>query len=88
MTTINQLSINQLFKIKGSNDIYKYHGKWLEECMPWQYQYQNVDTLKIYITTELIEVAPKPEETIESLKLEIKELKEKLSKAFLTNTVG
>lgn len=97
MKRINQLKRHQLFNIIGDSDaIYKYHCGWLEDGMPWQYQYQNVDTLDIYITTELLEVTtlePDAEEMIESLKLRIKELesrelelKEKLSK-FLTNTV-
>lgn len=55
---ISTLKINQLFKIVGDEAVYKYHGSWLEDGMPWQSQYQNVETKKIFITSKYVEVVP------------------------------
>lgn len=54
--TINQLMYKQKFSIPNQEGIYEYQRQWLDDPGTWQYQYQNIDTKKIHITSDLINV--------------------------------
>ena len=80
MKMINQLGINQLFKLPASDVLYRYQGSWLNDPGTWEYQYQNNDKSDVHIISKLIEVIPVEEndDTVEGLKRQIEELREEI----------